>query len=72
MDIEKFEKSFIKFLTEDIEKFDIAKENLEKGYPATYMDEKGRVVKEYPNGKKYLVGFNEATKKTFDMEEIFD
>ncbi|MDR2008830.1 MAG: hypothetical protein LBQ34_07685 [Alphaproteobacteria bacterium] len=72
MDIEKFEKSFIKFLTEDIEKFDIVKETLEKGYPATYTDEQGRLIKEYPNGKKFLVGFNPTTKKTFDGEEIHD
>lgn len=64
-----FEKELTKFLTKDLGKIDVAGELLKKGYWVTYEDNKGRLIREYPNGKKYLVKFNE-TNYTMCQEEL--
>lgn len=71
--IEEFEKDFIDFLESRIQKEKSpAEENLEKGFSTSYTDNKGRWIKEYPNGKKFLIEFDELNKKIIETKEITD
>jgi len=44
------------FLTKELQHINIAQEILNAGYPALYKGNKGRFIKEYPDGKKFLLG----------------
>lgn len=72
VNIEEFEKNFIKFVVKELPKLDIVAEKLAKGLSASYTDSKGRFIREYPNGKKFLIKYNKKTKKTYEAEEVVD
>jgi hypothetical protein len=72
VDPKEFEKNMIHFLTKELQHMNIAQEILNEGYPASYTDDKGRFITEYPNGRKFLVQYDAINKKTYDGEEIFD
>ena len=69
---EEFEKNMHHFLTKELQHMNIAQERLNEGYPASYKGDKGRFIKEYPNGKKFLIQYDAINKKTYEAEEIFD
>lgn len=71
-EIKEFEENFIKFINYELPKLDIVAEKLAKGLPASYTDSKGRFIKEYPNGKKFLIKYDKKAKKTYEAEEIVD
>lgn len=66
--VEEFEKDFVDFLENRIQHINIAEEELAKGFPVSYEDEKGRWIREYPNGKKFLLGYDAKSKKTIETE----
>ncbi len=49
-----------------------ADELLKKGIPASYRDDQNRLIREYPDGKKFLVHYDEEKNITYLGEEIND
>ena len=68
----EFEKSFVDFLENKIQDINIAEEQLKKGHRVSYVDSKKRWIREYPNGKKYLLNYNPVTREITEGEEILD
>ncbi len=67
-----FDKKFTNFLENDLGKINHVEDLLKQGLVASYTDKKGRIIRHYPNGRKFIIEYNKDTDKVEEKEEIIE